>query len=293
MRRRLSRAPTPMKSSRRRATLVPRGAYPHFETVDIAGLPVARLDRARTAQLIIDLAVKFRRGDRPWIATSVNGQVLSNAALDPPLREAMLFADLISCDGQPLVMASRPVTGFALPERVATTDLFHDIAEAARERPLTMYFLGASEAENVRAVDNLRAAYPHLKVVGRLHGFHSHAEWIKRVAEIDRIGPDLLWLALGVPREQQFYMRFAHALPNVGLIKTSGGLFNFLSASARRAPLWMQQRGFEWAYRMSQEPKRLFLRYLTTNPHAALLMMTRRKIGTNIVQLGDEPDDLR
>ena len=263
---------------------------PRFQTVELGGLPVARLDRANTAQLMIDLAVKFRRRDRPWIATSVNGQVLSNAALDPVLREAMLFADLVSCDGQPLVMASRQVSGSALPERVATTDLFHDVAEAARARPLTMYFLGSSEAENNRAVANAHAAYPHLNIVGRLHGFHSHADWIKRVAEINRIGPDLLWLALGVPREQHFYMRFAHALPNVGMIKTSGGLFNFLSASARRAPLWMQQNGLEWAYRIKQEPARLFLRYLTTNPHAALLMLLQRRPGP-VVQLGYDGDE--
>lgn len=265
---------------------VPAHAFPRFETVQFAGLPVARLDRARTTQLLIDLAVKFRRGDRPWISTSINGQVLSNAARDADLREAMLFADLVSADGQPMVLASRQVTGFDLPERVATTDLFHDVARAAKSRPLTMYFLGSSEAENARAVANVRAAYPHLRIVGRMHGYHSHAEWIRRVAEINAVGPDLLWVALGVPREQQFYMRFAHALPNVGLIKTSGGLFNFLSSSASRAPQWLQDNGLEWAYRLGQEPRRLLMRYLTTNPHAAMLMLTQRQLGRRICHLG-------
>ncbi len=284
MRRRVS--PTPPRSK----PMASR-AYPRFETVEFAGLPVARLDRLGTTQLLIDLAVKFRRGDRPWIASSVNAQVLSNAARDADLREAMLFADVISADGQPMVLASRQVTGFALPERVATTDLFHDIARAAKSRPLTMYFLGSSEAENARAVANMRAIYPHLRIVGRMHGYHSHAEWIRRVAEINAIGPDLLWVALGVPREQQFYMRFAHAMPNVGLIKTSGGLFNFLSTSARRAPQWLQDSGLEWAYRLRQEPRRLLLRYLTTSPHAAMLMMTQRKPGRRIIHLGHDRNE--
>jgi len=265
--------------------------YPRFETIEFAGLPVARLDRLHTAQLMIDLAIKHRRGDRPWIASSVNAQVLSNAARDADLREAMLFADVISADGQPMVLASRQVTGFALPERVATTDLFHDVAMAAKSRPLTMYFLGSSEVENALAVANVRAAYPHLRIVGRMHGYHTHAEWIRRVAEINEIGPDLLWVSLGVPREQQFYMRFAHAMPNVGLIKTSGGLFNFLSLSASRAPQWLQDSGFEWAYRLSQEPRRLFLRYLTTSPHAAMLMMTQRKLGRRICHLGRDRNE--
>jgi exopolysaccharide biosynthesis WecB/TagA/CpsF family protein len=110
------------------------------------------------------------------------------------------------------------------------------------------------------------------------------------VRAINRLGPDIVWLAMGVPREQEFYMRFAHAMPRVGLIKTSGGLFNFLSASARRAPQWMQDRGLEWVYRMGQDPRRLMLRYLTTSPHAALLMLTRRNRHTSSRQLGDDLD---
>ncbi|HTM77866.1 MAG TPA: WecB/TagA/CpsF family glycosyltransferase [Devosia sp.] len=290
MRRRLPNS-VPLKRIAPRSRKLPAYRYPRFETVEVGGLPVARLDRAGTTQLLLDLATKYRRGDRPWISTSVNGQVLSNAARDAVLREAMLFADVISADGQPMVLASRQVTGFALPERVATTDLFHDIARAAKGRKLTMYFLGASSTENARAVANIKAAYPYLRIVGQMHGYHSHAGWIKRVAEINAIGPDLLWVALGVPREQQFYMRFAHALPNVGVIKTSGGLFNFLSASASRAPQWMQNSGFEWVYRLQQEPRRLLLRYLTTSPHAAMLMLTKRKPGRQIIELGQDRNE--
>lgn len=258
--------------------------------MEIGGLPVARLDRKQTARLLIDLAVKYRRRDRPWIATSINGQVLSEAARQPALREAVRFADVISCDGQPLVMASRRVTGFALPERVATTDLFHDVVAAARERVVSMYFLGGTEGENARAVAAVRDSYPHLRIVGQGHGYRTHRQWISVVRDIDRLGPDIVWLGLGVPREQEFYMRFAHAMPNVGLIKTSGGLFNFLSASAARAPQWMQDNGLEWVYRMGREPRRLLFRYLTTSPHAAMLMLTRQKWGKGIAELGERID---
>lgn len=249
-----------------------------IDTLELGGLPVARLDRQRTAELLIELA-HTRRGDRPWIGTSVNGQVISDAARDASLREAMLYADVISCDGQPLVMLARRLTGLALPERVATTDLFHDVARACRNRPTTMFFLGATEDENRRAVDNVRQAYPHVQVAGRLHGFHDHAAWVGHVRQINEIAPDILWLSLGVPREQQFYMRFAHVLTGVGLIKTSGGLFNFLSGTAPRAPRWMQDAGLEWAYRMARDPGRLARRYLTSNPVAAMLLLTRSKRG--------------
>jgi N-acetylglucosaminyldiphosphoundecaprenol N-acetyl-beta-D-mannosaminyltransferase len=289
MRRRILR-PVAFRPVRRGSPALPVRIYPRFESVEIGGLPVARLDRKQTARLLIDLAVKYRRRDRPWIATSINGQVLSEAARQPALREAVRFADVISCDGQPLVMASRRVTGFALPERVATTDLFHDVVAAARERVVSMYLLGGTEGENARAVAAVRDSYPHLRIVGQGHGYRTHRQWISVVRDIDRLGPDIVWLGLGVPREQEFYMRFAHAMPNVGLIKTSGGLFNFLSASAARAPQWMQDNGLEWVYRMGREPRRLLLRYLTTSPHAAMLMLTRQKWGKGIAELGERID---
>lgn len=290
MRRRRQDRLVPRRNGSAIVTL-PLRVYPRIDMVMVGGLPVARLDRAATAAMLVSLATQFRRRDRPWIATSVNGQVLSEAARRSGLREAMLFADIISCDGQPLVLASASVAGAALPERVATTDLFHDIVDLALQRPLSMYFLGASAAENAKAVAQVRAAYPHLRIMGAAHGYRSHGGWIRQVRDINRLGPDIVWLALGVPREQEFYMRFAHAMPRVGLIKTSGGLFNFLSASASRAPQWMQDKGLEWVYRLSQDPKRLMLRYLTTSPHAALLMLTRRNRERVDRQLGSDMFD--
>jgi exopolysaccharide biosynthesis WecB/TagA/CpsF family protein len=245
-----------------------------FETVEIAGLPIARLTLVETAQLYVELATTCRRGDRPWFATSANGQVASLAAADPAFKALMLSADIINVDGQPVRFAAPLVAGTTIRERVATTDLVHDVARLARDRPVTMFFLGATEAENAAAVATMRRLYPHLDVAGRLHGYHGAAEWPERLREINALKPDILWLALGVPHEQRFFAKYGHLLPDVGLVKTSGGLFNFLSGSARRAPAWMQATGLEWAYRVWREPRRLFWRYLVTNPHAAWVLLT-------------------
>jgi exopolysaccharide biosynthesis WecB/TagA/CpsF family protein len=94
-----------------------------------------------------------------------------------------------------------------------------------------------------------------------------------KVDEINALAPDYLWVALGVPYEQAFVEEFTRHLSNVGVIKTSGGLFNFLSGSRSRAPQWMQNVGFEWAWRIWLEPRRLFWRYLTTNPRALYLLL--------------------
>ena len=84
-------------------------------------------------------------------------------------------------------------------------------------------------------------------------------------------------MALGVPYEQAFVEEFTPRLSNVGVIKTSGGLFNFLSGSRARAPKWMQSVGLEWAWRIWLEPRRLFWRYLTTNPRALYLLFNKSR----------------
>ena len=92
---------------------------------------------------------------------------------------------------------------------------------------------------------------------------------------INAAKPDILWIGLGVPLEQQFAVRNRYRLRNVGLIKTSGGLFDVLSGSKPRAPQWIINAGFEWAYRWYLEPGRLAGRYLVTNPHALFLLLTQ------------------
>jgi len=88
---------------------------------------------------------------------------------------------------------------------------------------------------------------------------------------------DILWIAFGVPLEQEFVRRHAHRLPNVKMIKTSGGLFDFVAGVKKRAPPWMRKAGLEWAFRLGLEPRRLLRRYLTTNPIAFVLLVTRTR----------------
>jgi exopolysaccharide biosynthesis WecB/TagA/CpsF family protein len=197
--------------------------------------------------------------------------------MDPSIALLFASADQILADGQPLVLASRWLCRTALPERVATTDLFHDVAGLAEESGSTFYMLGADDVENRKAIAAVRASYPRLKIVGHSHGYLGGAALDAKLVEINRLAPDILWLGLGVPLEQKFVRDFADRLPNVGVIKTSGGLFNFLSGKNRRAPRWMQRAGFEWLWRTLLEPRRLFWRYLTTNPRALYAILRYSK----------------
>ncbi|MBV9635825.1 MAG: WecB/TagA/CpsF family glycosyltransferase [Methylobacteriaceae bacterium] len=249
----------------------------------LGGLPIAVLDLPATADLIVTAVGRHPAHGRPLIMTSANSQVVSRCRREPATAALFAHADVISADGQPLVIASRILGDHPLPERVATTDLFPNVARRAEELGLSFYLFGATEDENRRAFERIRARFPRLCIAGRSHGYLGGAALERRVAEINAAAPDIVWVALGVPREQAFCARFAKVLGNVGVLKTSGGLFNFLSGSRARAPLWMQQACLEWAFRVAQEPRRLFLRYALTSPHAIYLLARSRRLSPSHV----------
>jgi exopolysaccharide biosynthesis WecB/TagA/CpsF family protein len=264
-------------ASRRRNTFNPRAD--HYLSrlgvpeISLGGLPIAVIDRAHSARLLVGAAKRHQaEGLDPLYVTSANGEVVS-LARRPAIRALFLAADLIHADGQPLVWASRLRSRLALPERCATTDLFHDTARVAQAEGVSFYFLGATRESNERAVAQARRLYPNLIVAGANHGYFGEDEEPAVVARINAARPGILWVAMGVPREQLFATRNLHRLKGVGVIKTSGGLFDFLSGARSRAPRWMQAAGLEWSYRLMIEPRRLFPRYLKTNPHALMILL--------------------
>jgi N-acetylglucosaminyldiphosphoundecaprenol N-acetyl-beta-D-mannosaminyltransferase len=261
----------------RRANPIGRAATAGVPRITLGGLRLAVLDIEQTADFMIAMVFPNRRIARPLYLTSANGEVLARCSTEPMTDRLFRTADLINADGQPLVTVSRFRSPMPLPERVATTDLFDVVARKATAAGLTFYMFGADELENATAVANVRKLHPNLRIVGHSHGYLRGDALRAKVDEINALAPDYLWVALGVPYEQAFVEEFTPRLSRVGVIKTSGGLFNFLSGSRSRAPQWMQTVGLEWAWRIWLEPRRLFWRYLTTNPRALYLLFNKSR----------------
>jgi N-acetylglucosaminyldiphosphoundecaprenol N-acetyl-beta-D-mannosaminyltransferase len=254
-----------------------RNRFHQWRRIRLGDLPVVVVNRQNSATVIIDEALKRRHLWRyPAYLTSANGEVTYRCAVNEVERSLFLQADAIHADGMPHVFVSRLRCEVPLPERVATTDLFYDVAREAEARGATMFMLGASEASNSLAAQLVKDKFPRIKLVGRRHGYFANEdEEIVVCGQITTLAPDILWVSMGVPREQEFIVRHRHRLTSVGIIKTSGGLFDFLSGSKRRAPAWMQNAGLEWLWRAWLEPKRLGWRYLKTNPYALYILLTK------------------
>lgn len=249
-----------------------RATVTEAKTTALGGLPIVRLTMDESADDLIERAIAARSEmAKPFYSTSANGQVLAMCSRKPAYRELMLEAEQIHADGMPMVLFSK-LSAQPIQERVATTDLVHAVAVRAQKRDVTFYFLGGSEEVNANAVAAMQGAYPKLQFRGRRNGYFSPQEEDAVVAEINRVAPDILWIGLGFPLEQEFVNRNLDRL-QVGVIKTSGGLFDFLAGKNPRAPRWMQRAGLEWAYRMINEPRRLTMRYLITNPLAVYALL--------------------
>ncbi|MDB5653705.1 MAG: glycosyl transferase, WecB/TagA/CpsF family [Tardiphaga sp.] len=256
-----------------------RSLFQRWRRIVLGGLPVVVVDRQEAAKVIVDEALKRHNLWRyPAYLTSTNGEVTYRCDADQAERSLFLQADAISADGMFHVFVSRFTGEVGLPERVATTDLFYDVALRAQAEGATMFMLGATPAANEAAADAVRSEFPGLRLLGHRHGyFDSPADEIAVCDEIARLAPDILWVSMGVPREQEFVVRNRSRLASVGVIKTSGGLFDFLSGNNVRAPRWMQNAGLEWLWRIYQEPRRLAWRYIKTNPRALYLLLTKSR----------------
>jgi N-acetylglucosaminyldiphosphoundecaprenol N-acetyl-beta-D-mannosaminyltransferase len=256
-------------------------SLPSYTTVIVGGVKTACISRDGLTKLMITDCVAARAEPRrPKLIFDTNGHGLSLTATDPRYREYLKAADLIHADGQVIVTASRFLTSSPIPERSATTDFFHDAAKAAGESGLRFFLFGGTEEVNAQCADITRDLYPSLQIAGRRNGYFSATDEGKICDGINASGADVVWVGLGKPREQEFCVRNRQRI-KAGWLVTCGGCFNYITGRYSRAPNWMQRAGFEWLHRMATNPRQLFWRYLTTNPHALFLIATRTRSGSS------------
>jgi N-acetylglucosaminyldiphosphoundecaprenol N-acetyl-beta-D-mannosaminyltransferase len=248
-----------------------------LKTVVIGGVKTACISRHELAELMASDCVAARSSTRtPRLIFDVNGHGLSLAATDLRYRNFLDEADLIHADGQVIVTASKLLTSASIPERTATTDFFHDAAKTASRVGLRFFLLGGTKEVNDECAAILRRNYPSLEIVGHRHGYFSEPEEAAICDEISASRADIVWVGLGKPREQEFCVRNRHRI-KAGWLITCGGCFNYITGAYVRAPKWVQRAGFEWLHRVVTNPRQLFWRYLTTNPHALFLIATRTR----------------
>jgi N-acetylglucosaminyldiphosphoundecaprenol N-acetyl-beta-D-mannosaminyltransferase len=226
---------------------------------EILGVPVDAL----TMDEVLDRVEDAIARRAPLQIGVVNAAKVVNMRRDPALREDVLSSDLILADGIAVVWAGR-LLGRALPERVAGIDLMHGIFRRGAARGWRVFCLGATRAVLDGVLARVAADYPGLQVAGSHDGYFKDAEEEAVAAEIGASRADVLLVAMTSPKKEKFLARWS-AILGVPVCHGVGGSFDVMAGKVDRAPEAWQRLGLEWLYRVKQEPRRLWRRYLVTN----------------------------
>jgi N-acetylglucosaminyldiphosphoundecaprenol N-acetyl-beta-D-mannosaminyltransferase len=241
-----------------------------MKRIQLLDCPVDAIDRNATL-LLIENAIE---ADTQIHHVVVNAAKLVNMRNDRQLRESVINCDIINADGQSLVWAAK-FLGTPLPERVAGIDLMSSLVELAHRKKYRIFLLGAKE-EVVRAtVDIYKKKYGKEIIAGYRNGYYQKEDEAEIAAQIAASGAQMLFVAITSPKKEIF-LNSHKDLIRVPFIMGVGGSFDVISGKTKRAPVWMQKLGLEWFYRVSQEPGRLWKRYLMTNSAFVYLIMKEK-----------------
>jgi N-acetylglucosaminyldiphosphoundecaprenol N-acetyl-beta-D-mannosaminyltransferase len=219
--------------------------------IEILGVPVDCLTMERT----VALASSMLAGDRPHSVVAVNPEKVMRARRDARLLDQLRRADVLIPDGIGVVFAARLLRLGRL-ERVPGSELMPRLCVLAAREGRRVFLFGASPDVNERAAQVLCQRYPGLIVAGRQHGFLPERDMPALIDRINALEVDLLFVALGSPKQEDWIDRYLPAL-RVKLCQGVGGTFDVIAGRVRRAPAPWRALNLEWLYRLATNPGRL------------------------------------
>ncbi len=234
------------------------------DAVPVVGIPLSLTDYESTLDWIDATA---QQGGRGYVCVC-NVHAVMAAAEDPELRGALLGSSLNVPDGQPLVWALGAL-GHPLEARVYGPELMARYCARSAGTGQRLYLYGGrNQGALVQLALNLRRRYPGIKIVGGYSPPHrplTDPERESVITEINGSRPDVVWVGIGVPKQEKWMAQMRPRL-NAPVLVGVGAAFDFHAGLIPQAPSWLQELGLEWAFRLAQEPRRLWRRYTRYNP---------------------------
>ena len=195
------------------------------------------------------------------------------AIRDPAFGNVLREADLAIFDGMPLCWAYQLIHGFK-PDRIAGKHLMHALLLEAAQNKMSVFFYGSSPEKIVKTKAYLTHHYPGLMIAGMISPPFRILSFEENMAYVDLInasGASLVFVALGCPK-QEIWMHQMKSKINATMVGV-GGAMEVLTGQQKRPPLWIENIGMEWFFRLCLEPRRLFKRYLHTNTYFIFLLV--------------------
>lgn len=203
-------------------------------------------------EMISRLEGHLQKGEKTFVVTA-NPEIVLHAADDETYKAYLQKATYITADGIGVVKAAE-LLGDPLPERVTGFDMFIQLLEVANEKNYSIYMLGAKEEVLKKAIAEINRTYPNAQIVGSHHGYF---DWNSTEIEdeIASLKPDLIFLALGFPRQEKWIAERIDRFEK-GIFIGIGGSFDVIAGEVKRAPEVWQKLHLEWLYRLLKQPSR-------------------------------------
>ena len=203
------------------------------------------------------------------LINTVNAHSFNTAKKDQLFADALTNGDVLIPDGVSIVKACKWIKAKSQPkERIAGWDLFSFEMEKLEKKGGTVMFMGSSQKVLDLIVKRAAEVYPHLKVVTYSPPYKpefSHEDNKAIIDAINAANPDLLWIGMTAPKQEKWTYSHWNELNIHCHVGTIGAVFDFFAGTVERAPIWWQEHGLEWLYRLMKEPKRMWRRYIIGN----------------------------
>jgi len=219
--------------------------------VDVLGVPVDCVDM-EGALALVESVIRY---DERLTILAVNPEKVMAARRDPEILATLRGAGLLIPDGIGVVWAAGLLSKQHIG-RVPGSELMPAISALAAQNGYGVFLFGAAPEVNAAAVRVLQVNYPGLHIVGHHHGFVTEEDTASLIDEINQSGADVLFVALGSPRQELWINQHINEL-NIKVYQGVGGTFNVLAGSVRRAPKLFRELNLEWFYRLLADPRRL------------------------------------
>lgn len=213
-----------------------------------------KIDQVTMDEAVAEIAAMIKQ-PKPHLVVTANSEMIVAANRDPLLYEIIERADLVVPDGIGVIWAGR-ILKQPLPERVPGVELMQAMLAESSTRGWRVFLLGAAPGVAEQAAIRIAEEYNGINIVGTHHGYFKQEDLNGVLEKIKASRPDILFVALGVPKQEKFAAAHLASL-GVPVAMGVGGSFDILAGTVRRAPRWMRRFGLEWLYRILQQPSRV------------------------------------
>ena len=228
--------------------------------VNFIGIPLDNLSMSETLDKIENAIF----GNKQIHHCVINAGKVVRMQSDKKLQESVIGADIINADGMSIVWAAW-FLGHKIKERVTGIDLMENLVELAHKNKYKCFFLGAKQHVVKNIADHYSEKYSSQIIAGYRNGYFDNEQEKMIIDQIIKSKANLLFVAMTSPKKENFLNKYKAELKSINLIMGVGGSFDVISGEVKRAPLFIRKIGLEWFYRLAQEPRRMWRRYLIGN----------------------------